>query len=1115
MEGKGKKETRHGRRRALKAVLWVLLGLWALIMIAFQIVLSQSFLSGVAESLAKEYVDGTVTFSGIKASMFRSFPNLNVSLDDFTLTYPHSMFASYDSLAPAGDSLHTAGWGPDTGDSGRADTLAHFDRLSLSVNYMEALRKKVRIPHVILEHPRIFIHAYDSTAANWNVIRIAETEEDTSAFVMPPLSIGKVSLEKAPYAVYTSLQDNLGAALDLDHLTVKSHHDHYDIDLGSRILLAMEGTGRMNLPVELKAKFIPDFERNAYSLENLRTSVATIDLTGDCKVELGNDSILVKAKASIEDEPVKDVTDYFGENFPVLKKLDTDARISLEASCDGYYIKETGDMPPLSVHLEVPDSRVGWEGIAEKGRFDLEADATVENGRLKAQIPDLCFHIDGADITLKGSADDLLGGDPLLNLDSKIHLKLDTLVRFLPADLGIFASGNLDGKVKGRFRPSQLDIYNFDRMGINGNLVSDGIRIRAPKDSLSAFLGNTSISLGAMQIEDEDGDEGSHTALSATIDTLLAEYGTSTFIRGTGIRLAAHNEEDETISGSPGRHPIHGHLDITSAGMRDLDSIFVGIRGSSNLFKLSLIPKEGKTVPYLSLTSRNKSVAVRESDNSYYVKGASLQVSAHPVSGEKQDTTALRASLGGRTMKLPDFLSEKDFQKKDIHISLGEGVARYVRDWDLSGSIRIDEGKATTPAFPLDNRVSGLNARFTNNSLSLTGVTLRTGSSDISASGSLTGIRRALTTGRGRLVLDLNLTSELIDLNEILAAFGNEPRETVAVQDTVSAPSLIVLPANLTARVGVQAERVKYSDLETSFVSTDLEMKERCLQMTNTLAMTNMGEVFLEGFYSTRTKKDLKAGFDLMLSNITAEKVIQLFPAVDSIMPMLKAFKGLLDCEIAATSSIDTTMNLILPSLSGMIKIDGNHLSISESEDLDKLRKTLMFKDKDSSYVDAMSVRGIVKDNQLEVFPFILKVDRYTLALHGIQGFDQKFKYHVAAIKSPVPFRFGVNMKGTFDTWKWYLGKARYKSTKIPLFDEQIDGLRLNLVNSIHNIFNRGVEQAILQNEKSQEAIEERKAEISYSAEETEELSESELKTLETLETIGTPPEEESTPGTE
>ena len=65
-------------------------------------------------------------------------------------------------------------------------------------------------------------------------------------------------------------------------------------------------------------------------------------------------------------------------------------------------------------------------------------------------------------------------------------------------------------------------------------------------------------------------------------------------------------------------------------------------------------------------------------------------------------------------------------------------------------------------------------------------------------------------------------------------------------------------------------------------------MKERCVQILNTSATTNMGGIQFDGFYSTRTKEDLKTGFSLNMSDITAEKVIELLPAVDTIMPMLK-----------------------------------------------------------------------------------------------------------------------------------------------------------------------------------------------------------------------------------
>ena len=355
----------------------------------------------------------------------------------------------------------------------------------------------------------------------------------------------------------------------------------------------------------------------------------------------------------------------------------------------------------------------------------------------------------------------------------------------------------------------------------------------------------------------------------------------------------------------------------------------------------------------------------------------------------------------------------------------------------------------------------------------------------------------ALNAGKKFTPIGHNAALSGVDDN----AYLNTVKEMTAA-DTTASTSLVVLPSNLNAKISLSANKIRYSNLETSWVASDIVMKERCLQATNTLATTNMGDVYLEGFYSTRTKKDLKAGFDLTLSGITAEKVIQLFPAVDSIVPMLKAFRGLLDCEIAATSSIDTSMNIVLPTLSGIVKIDGKNLSLTDSDELNKLRRSLMFKDKDSSFIKSLSIRGIIKENHMEIFPFLLNIDRYSIAASGLQGFDQRFKYHLSALKSPIPFKFGINVNGTFDNWKWKLGKTKYKSRNIPLFDDQVNSLTLNLTSAIHNIFEKGVEQALKQNELSQKAIENKKKELDYSASLTEDLSADEKKTLKVLETV-------------
>jgi hypothetical protein len=280
-------------------------------------------------------------------------------------------------------------------------------------------------------------------------------------------------------------------------------------------------------------------------------------------------------------------------------------------------------------------------------------------------------------------------------------------------------------------------------------------------------------------------------------------------------------------------------------------------------------------------------------------------------------------------------------------------------------------------------------------------------------------------------------------------------------------------------------------------------MKERCVQISDTHAESNMGNISFEGFYATRSKQDIKAGFSFNFKDITAEKVIDMVPEVDSLMPLLKTFEGKMNCELAATASIDTNMNVILPSINGIIRIGGKDLTIKDNDTFTDLAKKLKFKDRGQGYIEQMSVEGVIADSMLEVFPFIVNLDRYTLAMSGIQNMDESFRYHVSVLRSPLLIRLGVDIYGdNFDKMKFRIGKAKYKNTEVPVFSSVIDTTKINLIKSIRGIFEKGVEAAISEN-KRKEAIEKHKQEIGYIRavdQQLEELSESEKKQMEEAE---------------
>ena len=241
-----------------------------------------------------------------------------------------------------------------------------------------------------------------------------------------------------------------------------------------------------------------------------------------------------------------------------------------------------------------------------------------------------------------------------------------------------------------------------------------------------------------------------------------------------------------------------------------------------------------------------------------------------------------------------------------------------------------------------------------------------------------------------------------------------------------------------------------------------------------------MGEITFEAFYTTRTKQDLKTGFDLNFKDITAEKAISLMPSIDTLVPMLKSFSGNLNCEVTATASLDTNMNIIMPSVNGILRVSGNKLTISENDMYTSLARKFMFKDKKEGHIENMKLEAVIQDNTLEIFPFVVSMDRYLIAMSGIQNLDMSYRYHASVIKSPLPVKMGIDVYGQdFDNMKFKIGKAKYKSSEIPVFSTVIDQTQINLRKAIKGIFDKGIDAAMNESIR-QSAILDHKQKIGY-----------------------------------
>ncbi len=1156
-----------GKKRTwLKVLAWIA-AIWAVILIVIQIVLSPAVLTRLARNFAADYIDGDVSFGKVSMSVFKSFPNLNVSFDTVSVTYPTERFRDIEK---------NIGMGRVAGRGEKEDTLMSFDRFSASLNIAALTVGQIRIPYLSLEKPRIFARTYDQENANWNIFKVTGSEDsDTTGTGMPKIVLGKIAFSDKPLIIYNSVPDTTNIILNMKEMQLNgkvrsdgkdSRRVSLEVDSmfvagrfpGDTLALALDkfrigmargrmfagaqattflatrSYGRLRIPVgfttalEIRKDTVPNF-----SLRKLKAEVAGIPLQASVDVKLySTDSIYVKGEASIDKCKVSDVLKHL--NKSILKDIDqiqTDATVSLNASCDGWYSSSTGSLPSVTASLQIPKSSIGHKKFGTSNTLLFSADIKGGAGKpFDLALNELSVSGKALDINAKGKAEDLLGEDPLIGIEAGMSVRLDTLKGLIKKGSGIDAGGSLDAELKGSINLSQIDPYKFADADMAGFIRSDRLDLEIEKDSLSMHIDSLDIVLGAVgNTRDSSIAQGERMlVLASRLDSLRLKYKDEMFVNGRKLSLKAQNAAGILNSSDSTKvYPFGGRLEIGFLALAGADTSVVLVSGSDNTFTISP-KKENPDVPVLALKSKTEGVFLRNSVNRLGLGGLQLDATAAMNSIERRqkakafvDSLAkkypdvprdslfhhLRKIRGPHKVEIPDWLSEKDFRKNDIQFSMDSSIVKIFREWDADGMLALRRANLITPYFPLRNSLRDVKGTFNNNEINLESFNLISGHSNLAAKGRLKGIR-GLVAGRGFLDLDMDITSDSLNINELLGAYtvgsefvpanlpeisdtedlissDDEDYQDTFVTDTLAdatgiETSLIVVPANIIAQIRLDASNVKMSDLTFSKMQSRLTVKERCVQFMNTSAKSDIGNIDFEGFYSTRTKQDLRTGFDINISNVTAEKVIELVPAVDSLMPMLKSFKGQLNCQMAATADIDTTMNIVIPSINGVIRIGGTGLTLSESDAFSQIAKKLKFKDRESGHIDKMSVEGLIKDNTLEVFPFVLKVDRYTLAMSGIQNLDMSFRYHISVIDSPIPFRLGIDLYGdNFDDMKFKIGKAKYKSTNVPVFSKVIDQTRLNLKESIAKIYTMGVEKAVQENRR-QSAIEEYKKQIDY-----------------------------------
>ena len=124
-------------------------------------------------------------------------------------------------------------------------------------------------------------------------------------------------------------------------------------------------------------------------------------------------------------------------------------------------------------------------------------------------------------------------------------------------------------------------------------------------------------------------------------------------------------------------------------------------------------------------------------------------------------------------------------------------------------------------------------------------------------------------------------------------------------------------------------------------------------------------------------------------------------------LPMLRSFEGVVDCQLAVAAALDSSMNFLMPTVNAACRIHGENMVLLDGETFTEISKMLHFKNKKRNMIDKISVEMLVRDNQIEIFPFVIGDGSLPRGRQrrAEARYEFRLPYFGAQITDPVPAR--------------------------------------------------------------------------------------------------------------
>ena len=980
-------------------------------------------------------------------------------------------------------------------DSLPCDTLVSFKRTIVAINPTYIFNsKRIAVELFFIDTPRFYGYIAPDGKANWDIVQSTDTttQDTTQQQPLPPIDLKKVRI-KSGRLVYDDRQQDLYTEVNGFYLNLKGSFANQDSENGVRLETGSSSilfdspayTLSNHLRMDFKSELSWTYMMREITLKDaeLRVNDLPFKASGSIKRREAGQPSLVDLGFNLSILDLNEILRFIPEQY--LKNRDKMAAtgsILLEGKIQG----EVGDsvVPSLDLCCKIDNGSYHVEGV-QQGIDSLRMDVDLA---FNGPCPDSSFVkveelvVKGRNISLdvKGSAYNLFD-NPAIRSKIKGNVNLTQLAKdFLNPDT-IILEGEMSADLTTAFTVNDLLDSNMSKVEADGALNIERFKATSPVFGLDAYIAGLSLKAGSAKKESRYMQTDELLASNLQIDTLNIQYKENINSRISHLELrvnTARNIDTTAVI------PVTTWMTIGQLRSKLPDSTWLvlknttldgGIKASANNKR---IPKAGfrlrmDTLKYFMVAARTGAVL----SNSQFTLEALPYRDAVKQRLEQSARNRRRAAIRQASAR---------GQRDTTAVADTSATSRLLRRWEARGKINFDKLRLFSRYFPIPMYMEGTNVEYNTNRITLKDARLHLGKSDLRLNGQLSQLRAAALRG-GTLKGKLTVQSDLIDCNQLLLAMNRGARFAeadekapasfntdsitaleyqnmeIGAQDTLrtdTTTQLMIIPKFLDLSLRTDAKRIQFKDLELENVVGEVVVRDQVLNLSELRMNSNIGDGSLTMVYSTPDEAHASMGLELGLNKILVNKLIDLFPSMDTLVPMLRSFEGVVDCQITATCQTDSTMSVLLPTLNASCFMRGKDMVLLDGETFAEISKTLMFKNKKRNLIDSIAVDLAIKDSKIEVFPFLVEMDRYKVAVGGTHNMDMTFDYHLSVLKSPVPFKLGIDITGNLDDFKFKIVRCKYKDFLQPAKQAELDSTRRNVRELIRDEIRRQIREA-------------------------------------------------------